>query len=69
MRTHRSNKSAVPPWLRRGIPVLEWAGEPVALGDWILGHRLQEWLLDKGLEYHWNPADPVLGRVRADCQR
>ena len=41
----------------------------MALGDWILGHRLQEWLLDKGLEYHWNPADPVLGRVRADCQR
>ena len=66
---HFFQATSVPPWLRPGIPVLEWAGEPVALGDWILGHRLRDWLLENRLEYHWNPADPVLGRVRADCQR
>jgi tRNA(Ile)-lysidine synthase len=59
----------VPPWLRPGVPVLEWAGEPVALGDWILGHRLQDWLLENGLEYRWQPAHPVLSRVRADCRQ
>ena len=60
--------ASVPPWLRPGVPVLEWDGEPVALGDWILGHRLRAWLMEHGLEYRWNPADPVLSRVRADCQ-
>jgi len=59
----------VPPWLRSGIPVLEWDGEPVALGDWVIGHRLQGWLLENGLTYQWRPADPVLNRIRSDCQR
>lgn len=59
----------VPPWLRPGIPILEWDGEPVALGDWVLGHRLQTWLAENDLEYRWSPADPVLIRVRADGQR
>jgi tRNA(Ile)-lysidine synthase len=66
---HFFQATSVPPWLRPGIPVLEWDGEPVALGDWIIGHRLQEWLLEQGLEFRWNPGDPVLSRVRADCQR
>jgi tRNA(Ile)-lysidine synthase len=60
--------AAVPPWLRPGVPVLEWAGEAVALGDWVLGHRLRDWLLEHGLEYRWEPADPVLARLRSDCQ-
>jgi len=59
--------ATIPPWLRPGIPVLEWDGEPVALGDWVLGHRLQTWLFDHNLEYQWRPTDPVLNRVRADC--
>jgi len=59
----------IPPWLRSGIPVLEWDGEPVALGDWVIGHRLQNWLFDKNLKLQWRPTDPVLGRVRTDCQR
>ncbi len=59
----------IPPWLRTGIPVLEWDGEPVALGDWVIGHRLQNWLFDNSLKLQWRPADPVLGRVRTDCQR
>lgn len=66
---HLFQTTSVPPWLRPGIPVLEWDGEPVALGDWIIGHRLREWLAEHGLEYRWNPGDPVLSRVRADCQR
>ena len=61
--------AAVPPWLRPGVPVLEWDGEPVALGDWVLGHRLQDWLLESGLEYCWEPGDPVLARLRSDCHR
>jgi tRNA(Ile)-lysidine synthase len=59
----------VPPWLRPGIPVLEWNGEPVALGDWVFGHSLQKWLFENDLEYQWRPADSVLDRVRSDCQR
>jgi tRNA(Ile)-lysidine synthase len=59
----------VPPWLRPGVPVLEWDGEPVALGDWVIGHRLQGWLFENDLDYQWRPADPVLARVRSDCQR
>jgi tRNA(Ile)-lysidine synthase len=58
----------IPPWLRSGIPVLEWDGEPVALGDWVIGHRLQAWLFENDLKYQWRPSDPVLGRVRTDCQ-
>jgi tRNA(Ile)-lysidine synthase len=61
--------AAIPPWLRSGIPVLEWDGEPVALGDWVLAPRLQDWLLEHDLEYAWEPADPVLVRIRNDCQR
>jgi len=60
--------ATVPPWLRPGIPVLEWDGEAVALGDWVLGHRFQSWLLENNLKYQWRPSDPVLGRVRTDCQ-
>jgi tRNA(Ile)-lysidine synthase len=59
----------VPPWLRPGIPVLEWDGEPVALGDWVIGHRLQNWLFENDLKLRWRPADAVLARVRSDCQR
>jgi tRNA(Ile)-lysidine synthase len=66
---HFYQAASIPPWLRAGIPVLEWDGEPVALGDWVLGHRLQEWLSENGLEYRWEPTDPMLERLRADCQR
>jgi len=66
---HFFQSASIPPWLRPGIPVLEWDGEPVALGDWVLGHRLQIWLVENKLEYSWQPADPVLARLRSDCQR
>jgi tRNA(Ile)-lysidine synthetase-like protein len=59
----------IPPWLRDGIPVLEWEGEPVALGDWVIAFRLKAWLAENGLEYRWHPANPVLKRLRADSQR
>ncbi len=59
----------VPPWLRSGIPLLEWDGEPVALGDWVIGPRLKNWLFENDLEYNWRPADPMLVRVKTDCQR
>lgn len=66
---HFFQSASIPPWLRSGIPVLEWDGVPVALGDWMLGHRLRAWLLENGLEYHWEPDDSVLARMRADLQR
>ena len=66
---HFFQAAAVPPWLRPGVPVLEWDGEPAALGDWVLDHRLRDWLLERGLEYCWEPNDPVLARLRSDCQR
>ena len=61
--------SFVPPWLRPGIPVLVWDNEPVALGDWVIAHRFQVWLNENDLELKWQPADPVLARIRMDCQR
>ncbi len=61
--------SFIPPWLRAGIPVLVWDNEPVALGDWVIGHRLQAWLYENDLKLKWQPADPVLARLRMDCQR
>jgi len=66
---HLFQVAVIPPWLRSAIPVLEWDGEPVALGDWILGHRLRDWLRENNLQYHWRPADPVLARLCADCRR
>ena len=60
--------ASIPPWLRLGIPVLYWDDEPVALGDWVIGHRFNGWLVDNGLEFEWKPADSVLARVRRDCQ-
>lgn len=61
--------ASIPPWLRLGIPVLYWDDEPVALGDWVLGHRLQWWLAENDLELEWKPADSVLTRVRKECQQ
>lgn len=61
--------SFIPPWLRPGIPVMVWDNEPVALGDWVLGHRLNAWLYENDLKLKWQPADPVLARLRMDCQR
>ena len=61
--------ASIPPWLRLGIPVLYWDDEPVALGDWVLGHRLQWWLTENDLELEWKPADSVLSRVRKECQQ
>jgi tRNA(Ile)-lysidine synthase len=65
---HFFQAAAVPPWLRPGIPVLEWDGQPVALGDWVLGHRLRDWLLENRLDYTWEPTDPLLSRLRSDCR-
>jgi tRNA(Ile)-lysidine synthase len=61
---HILREAGIPPWLRLGIPVLYWDDEPVAVGDWALGHRLKEWLATNGLKLEWRPADPVLARAR-----
>jgi len=66
---HLFQAAAIPPWLRSAIPLLEWDGEPAALGDWVLGHRLRDWLREHDLRYRWLPADPVLTRLRTDCHR
>ena len=66
---HFFQAASIPPWLRPGVPVLDWNGEPVALGDWVVGHRLRDWLLEHGLHYAWEPADPVLARLRSDCEQ
>jgi tRNA(Ile)-lysidine synthase len=59
----------IPPWMRSGIPLLEWDGEVAALGDWVLSHKFQAWLFENDLEYQWQPSDSVLARLRSDCQR
>ena len=60
--------ACIPPWLRACVPVLEWDGEAVALGDWVIGHRLQGWLQENGLTYRWEPSHPVLIRLRDESQ-
>ena len=65
---HYFQAASIPPWMRPGIPVLYWDDEPVALGDWVIGHRLGWWLVENGLELEWKPANAVLARVRRDCQ-
>ena len=65
---HCFQTASIPPWLRLGIPVLYWDDEPVALGDWVIGHRLISWLTEHELELVWKPADAALARVHSDCQ-
>ena len=60
--------AAIPPWLRVFVPVLDWDGEAVALGDWVIGQRLRTWLRENGLTYHWEPTHAVLIRVRNESQ-
>ena len=66
---HILRESGIPPWLRLGIPVLYWDDEPVAVGDWALGHRLRQWLAGNDLKLEWRPTDPVLNRVRKDARK
>lgn len=60
-------ESAIPPWLRSSIPVLYWDEEAVAIGDWIIAHRLQHWLDTHNVEYHWEPGSPLLSELRSAC--
>ncbi len=60
-------ESAIPPWLRSSIPVLYWDGEAVAIGDWIIAHRLQIWLDSQDVEYRWEPGSPLLSDLRSAC--
>ena len=60
-------ESAIPPWLRSSIPVLYWQGEAVAIGDWIIAQRLQNWLDQQEVEYRWEPASPLLSDLRSTC--
>ena len=60
-------ESAIPPWLRSSIPVLYWDGEAVAIGDWIIAHRLQNWLDTHDVEYRWEPGSPLLSDLRSAC--
>ncbi len=60
-------ESAIPPWLRSSIPVLYWDGEAVAIGDWIIAHRLQNWLDAHDMEYHWEPGSTLLSDLRSAC--
>jgi len=60
-------ESAIPPWLRSSIPVLYWDGEAVAIGDWVIAHRLQSWLDNHDMEYRWEPGSPLLSDLRSAC--
>ncbi len=60
-------ESAIPPWLRSSIPVLYWDGEAVAIGDWIIAHRLKSWLKAQNVEYRWEPDSPLLSDLRSAC--
>ncbi len=60
-------ESAIPPWLRSSIPVLYWDGEAVAIGDWVIAQRLQNWLDAHDVEYRWEPGSPLLSDLRSAC--
>jgi len=61
-------ESAIPPWMRSSIPVLYWDGEAVAIGDWILVHRLKNWLEINNVEYCWEPGSPLLRDLQSACR-
>ena len=60
-------QSGIPPWLRPAIPVLYWQGEAVAVGDWIIADKMNNWLSTHKLEYRWYPADPLLSELQSAC--
>ena len=60
-------ESAIPPWLRSSIPVLYWDGEAVAIGDWVIAQRLQNWLDNHDAEYRWEPGSALLSDLRSAC--
>ncbi len=57
----------VPPWLRCSIPVLSRGNEVLAVGDWLLSPRLEEWLSRHGARLLWAPGDAVLEFLRSEC--
>ncbi len=62
-------EAGVPPWLRASIPLLCWDDEVVALGDWLIGERLENWLRQEDVKLIWQPLDPILTYVAATCRR
>ena len=66
---HCFQDRGVPPWLRPGVPVLRWDGEPVALGDAVFDERLGAWLAAHGTELTWRPSDPALESVRDEIRK
>lgn len=62
-------EQAIPPWQRNTIPVLYWAGEPVAVGDWLFAPRFEAWLGARKLVYSWKPQNTALCATRANCHR
>ena len=60
-------ESGIPPWMRAGIPVLYWDGEAVAVGDWLIAHRLHNWLKTNELDYIWKAGTPLLCELQSAC--
>jgi len=60
-------ESGIPPWMRAGIPVLYWDGEAVAVGDWLIAHRLKIWLKTNELDYIWKAGTPLLCELQSAC--
>ena len=67
---HRSLKSLfqaarIPPWLRDCIPVCNWNGELVAMGDWYCSESFENWLRKNGVTLNWRPRNPLLEYIHA----
>ena len=58
----------IPPWQRNSVPLLYWDNETVAIGDWLLAPRLQDWLRRQGIEFSWQPKAPELVETRNACR-
>ena len=65
---HLMNEYGIPPWLRDAVPVLYVGDCIAAIGDWHQSQKLTDWLSRHSATLTWAPGDPVLRRIRAECQ-
>jgi tRNA(Ile)-lysidine synthase len=64
---HLLQEYAIPQWMRDCLPVLHWGSEVAAVGDWLMSHRMKQWLSRHEAVYIWTPDHPVLSQLRSDC--
>lgn len=58
----------IPVWLRNSIPLCEWDGEVVAMGDWCFSDSFALWMTERNIKLNWWPQNSLLKYIRAQQQ-